>query len=228
MRFHSQIRVFDGPRDRSPRRAPSSTLRFSLVLLFTCCVAIAQPQRPAGSMHPSAGAPGGRQMPKPPNGGNQGQGARNQEHLSEWMNRHRDLPASQQQKALESEPGFRELPAQTQQRMRDRLTELNNMRPAQRDRLIERNEMMEHLSVPQRQQVRGAMSQLGNLPEDRRRVVARTFRDLRAMPEGERQQYLNSPAIRNQFNDQERGTLNNLMAVEPYLPGKRAGSAPPQ
>ena len=134
----------------------------------------------------------------------------------------------QQQKALESEPGFRELPAQTQQRMRDRLTELNNMRPAQRDRLIERNEMMEHLSVPQRQQVRGAMSQLGNLPEDRRRVVARTFRDLRAMPEGERQQYLNSPAIRNQFNDQERGTLNTLMAVEPYLPGKRAGSAPPQ
>ena len=142
------------------------------------------------------------------------------------MNRHRDLLPTQQQKALEREPGFRELPAQTQQRVRDRLAELNNMRPAERDRLIQRNEMMEHLSAGQRQQVRGAMSQLGSLPEDRRRAVARTFRDLRSMPAGERQQYLSSPAFRNQYNDQERETLNNLMSVEPYLPGNRSGNAP--
>jgi hypothetical protein len=144
------------------------------------------------------------------------------------MSRHRDLPVPQQQKALESEPGFRELPAQTQQRMRDRLTQLNNMRPAQRDRIIERNEVLEHLSAPQSQQVRGALLQLGSLPEDRRRAVSRAFRDLRAMPEPERQQYLNSPAFRAQYNDQERDTLGNLMSVEPYLPGKRPGEAPPQ
>src|SRR5580765_4220652 len=83
--------------------------------------------------------------------------AQNQEHLAPWMDRHRELPLAQQQKALESEPGFRDLPAETQQRMRDRLTQLNNMQPEQRRRLLERNEAMANLTVPQRQQVRGAM-----------------------------------------------------------------------
>ncbi|RXH57191.1 hypothetical protein GRAN_0501 [Granulicella sibirica] len=64
------------------------------------------------------------------------------------------------------------------------------------------------------------MTQLGGLPEDRRRAVARAFRDLRSMPDNQRQQYLNSPAYRSQFSDQERGTINNLMSVEPYLPGR--------
>ena len=198
---------------------------YSLLVMAPYCTS-AQPQHPA--THPNLAPQAARPASRQPNSANQGQGARNQEHLSEWMSRHRNLPMPEQQRALESEPGFRELPAQTQQRMRDRLTQLNNMRPADRQRIIERNEAMEHLSVPQRQQVRGAMLQLGSLPEDRRGVVARTFRQLRTMPDAERQQYLNSPAFRSQYNDQERLTLNGLMAVEPYIPGRRAGEAPPQ
>ena len=73
----------------------------------------------------------------------------NQEHLLQWMDRHSNLPLDQQQKALETEPGFRDLPAETQQRMRDRLTQLNTMPPEQRRRLLERNEAIAHLSVPQ-------------------------------------------------------------------------------
>jgi hypothetical protein len=112
--------------------------------------------------------------------------------------------------------------------MREQLKQLNTMKPEERARMLEHNEAIEHLSGQQRQQVRGAMLQLGSLPEDRRRAVARTIRDLRAMPEGQRQQYMNSPAYRSQFSDQERNTMSNLMSVEPYIPGHKPGDPPQQ
>lgn len=145
-----------------------------------------------------------------------------QEHLSQWMERHNNLSPAEQQKALENEPGFRDLSPDAQQRVRDSLTKLNNMSPEQRRRMVARTEAMEHLTPQQRTQVRGALGQLGSLPEDRRRMVARAFRDLREMPEPQRQAIMNSDRFRSQFSDQERGTLNNLLAVEPYIPVQRS------
>jgi hypothetical protein len=149
-----------------------------------------------------------------------------QEHLGQWMDRHSNLPLADQQKALENEPGFRELPPQTQQAMRNRLTLLNNMTPEQRRRVLEHTEAMEHLTPPQRQQVRGALEQYQGLPEDRRRMVARAFRGLREMPEPQRQAFMNSDRFRGEFSDQERNTLSNLLAVEPYLPVKHPNDGP--
>jgi uncharacterized protein DUF3106 len=149
-----------------------------------------------------------------------------QEHLAQWMERHSNLPLADQQRALESEPGFRDLPPQTQQAMRNRLTQLNNMTPQQRQRILEHTEDMERLSPPQRQQVRGALEQYRGLPEDRRRLVARAFRDLREMPQPQRQALMNSERFRGQFSDQERNTLTNLLAVEPYLPVQRNNDGP--
>jgi hypothetical protein len=70
------------------------------------------------------------------------------------------------------------------------------------------------------------MQQLGGLPEDRRRLVARAFRDLREMPQPQRQAILNSDRFRGQFSDQERSTLSSLLAVEPYLPVRRPDDGP--
>lgn len=137
------------------------------------------------------------------------------------MDRHSEMPLPQQQKALEREPGFHDLPAETQQRMRDRLTQLNSMPPEQRRRVLERNEAIANLTLPQRQQVRGAMQQFSSLAPDRRRLIARAFRDLREMPETQRQSILSSDRFRGQFSDQERGTISNLLAVEPYLPVRK-------
>ncbi len=131
-----------------------------------------------------------------------------------------------QQKALENEPGFRDLPPQTQQRLRNQLTQLNNMTPEQRRRTIEHNEVMEHLTPPQRQQVHGALEQFRGLPPDRQRLVGRAFRDLREMPEPQRQAFLNSDHFRGQFSDQERSTLSNLLAVEPYLAVQHPNEGP--
>jgi hypothetical protein len=147
----------------------------------------------------------------------------NQEHLAQWMERHRDLPLAKQHSALQNEPGFRQLPPQTQQRYLDRLTQLNNMPEEKRRRILERNEALEHLTQPQRQQVVSAMHQLSGLPVDRRRLVARAFRDLREMPDPQRQAILSSDRIRGQFSEPERSTLTNLLAVEPYLPVQRTG-----
>lgn len=197
--------------------APVATL-----VIFTA-LATAQPQRGAFGGHGSAPpihSQTGAGTPKSAQSQQQ-----RQEHLSQWMERHNNLPLPQQQKALENEPGFRDLPAETQQRMRDSLTKLNNMSPEQRRRVLARTEAMEHLTPQQRQQVRGALGQLGGLPMDRRRLVARAFRDLREMPEPQRQAILNSDRFRGQFSDQERGTISSLLAVEPYLPVQRPGES---
>jgi hypothetical protein len=85
---------------------------------------------------------------------------------------------------------------------------------------------MEHLTPPQRQQVRGALEQYRGLPEDRRRLVARAFRDLREMPQPQRQAMMNSDRFRGQFSDQERNTLSGLLAVEPYLAVQHPNEGP--
>jgi hypothetical protein len=139
-------------------------------------------------------------------------------HLADWMNQHRDLSPSQQQLALEREPGFHELPSATQQRMRERLTQLNAMPPEQRQRLLARNEAMERLTPDQRAQVRGAMQQLGALPPDQRKTVERTFRQLRELPPDQRMVALNTARNGPQLNGAQRETLTNLIRIEPMLP----------
>ena len=193
------------PSSKVTRRC-SSTVGALGCLLALSIFAQAQPPSPKVTTRPPAAAA------RVPHVGQQ------QEHLAQWMDRHRNLPLPQQQQALEREPGFRDLPAQTQQRMQDRLTQLNNMPPEQRKRLLERTEALEQLSPQQRQQVRGALQQLSSLPVDRRRLVARAFRDLREMPVPQRDAVLASDRFHGQFSDQERGTLSGLLAVEPYLP----------
>ncbi len=147
-----------------------------------------------------------------------------QQHLGEWMDAHRNLSPQQQQNALDAEPGFHQLKPEEQQRMHNQLNRLNSMSPEQRQRTMARTEWMEHLAPQQRQQVRSAMVQLGSLPQDRSYAVGRVFRSLQAMPPAERQAYLNSPQLRSQFNDQERGTLNNLLNVSPLLPPPNLGA----
>ena len=142
-----------------------------------------------------------------------------QQHLADWMEGHRNLPLSEQQRALDNEPGFRALPPQLQQQLHQRLTQLNGMAPEQRQRLLERTEAMERLAPVQRQQVRNAMSQLGSIPEERRHLVSRQFYQLRDMAPEQRQAYMNSAQFQGQFNEQERGAITSLLNVTPiYAP----------
>ena len=181
-----------------------------------------QPSQPAPIVrHPptSQQAPPAQQQQRTGNGPYVFPGVNGkQQHLSQWMDSHRNLPLEQQQRALSAEPGFHQLQPNEQARIHERLEQLNTMTPEQRQRMLARTEAMEKLSPPQRQQVRGALKDLGSLPEDRRRMVARTFRGLRDLSPTQQQACLNGAQLRSQFSEQERATLYNLLVVAPYLP----------
>jgi hypothetical protein len=193
----------------------------TVLLSEITAIAAAQP----AFMH-RTGQAGRPAMSAPRPGPGAKQNGMKQEHLAQWMDRHSNLPLAEQQKALENEPGFRDLPPQTQQRMHDKITQLNNMPPERRRRILERAEEFEHLTPAQRQQWRGAMQQYTVLPENRRRVIARAFRDLREMPQPQRDAILNSDRFRGQFSDQERGMLSSLLSVEPYISVQHPNEGP--
>lgn len=200
-------------------------VRPALAALLIATAAMTAVAQPAAMRRAQAGRPAvGPQRPGPAI--KQGGGKANQEHLPQWMARHSNLSPTEQQRALENEPGFRDLPPQTQQRMHERLNQLNNMTPEQRRRTLEHTEIMERLTPQQRQQFRTAAEQYQGFPEDRRRLVARAFRDLREMPLPQRQAILNSDRFRGQFSEQERSTLTGLLAVEPYLPVEHPNEGP--
>lgn len=146
----------------------------------------------------------------------------NQDHLSQWMERHSNLSLSEQQRALDNEPGFRDLPEQVRQREHDQLVRLNSMNPQQRTRMLERNEALERMAPPQRQQYRNVVQSFASLPLDRRHMIARAVLDLRVMPPDQRRQVLDSPTSRAQFSDEERYMLSTLLTAEPYSPARAA------
>jgi len=147
----------------------------------------------------------------------------NQPHLGAWLARHGNLTPQQQERALQSEPGFNRLPPETQQKLMNRLQQLNRMPPNQRQRTIDHIEALERLNPQMRQQVRASFQDFHALPEDRQRMVRKAFRDLREYPPEQRQALMNSGQFQAQFTPQERSILGNILAVEPYHPIPRSG-----
>ncbi len=146
-----------------------------------------------------------------------------QAHLGTWLQRHGNLPPEQQERALQSEPGFNRLPPETQQKLLNRLRQINRMPPNQRQRTVDHIEALERLTPQMRQQVRASFQDFHALPEDRQRMVRKAFRDLREYPPEQRQALMNSGQFQAQFTPQERSILGNILAVEPYHPIPRSG-----
>jgi YesN/AraC family two-component response regulator len=146
-----------------------------------------------------------------------------QAHLGTWLQRHQNLSPDQQERALQSEPGFKGLPPETQQKLLDRLRQINRMPPNQRQRTVDRIEAMEHLSPAMRQQVRASVQEFRSLPADRQRLMKKAFRDLREYPPEQREAMMNSSQFQAQFTPQERSILGNILAVEPYQPVHGSG-----
>jgi DNA-directed RNA polymerase subunit F len=151
--------------------------------------------------------------------GNHAQFQNNQQpHLGTWLQQHGNLPPEQQEKALESEPGFSRLAPETQQKLIDRLRQINRMPPKQRQRTVDHIEAMERLSPQMRQEVRSSLQEYRTLPEDRQRLMRKALRDLREYPPEQRAAMMNSGQFQAQFSPQERSILSNVLAVEPYSP----------
>jgi hypothetical protein len=190
-----------------PRRGKLARSVFAALLLVLPLAATSLPcfARPA------------QQAPRPRLENNQ------QPHLGTWLARHGNLPPEQQERAFQSEPGFKNLPPETQQRLLNRLRQLNRMPPNQRQRTVDHIEALERLTPQMRQQVRASFQDFHALPEDRQRMVRKAFRDLREYPPEQRQALMNSGQFQAQFTQQERSILGNILAVEPYHPIPRSG-----
>jgi Protein of unknown function (DUF3106) len=172
------------------------------------------PRPPQAGGVPSNLAPT-RAVPRPPgpNGG---------AHIGDWVRTHRDMPAAEQQKALQSDPTFQKLGPQQQLRLQNQLTHLNNLPPQQQQRVLNRAEVWEHLSNEQRTQVKQLHSQMQALPPDRQRMMKTAIGDLRAMPPDQREKVLDSPRFQSMFSEHER----NMLRETTKLPLAPADSVP--
>lgn len=140
-------------------------------------------------------------------------------HAGQWLRQYKDVPAEQQQKALENDPQFRRLPPERQQRLRQRLQHFSSLPPQQQQRILNRMETWEHLTPQQKEQARQLHLQLKSLPPERRQAVQNAISTLRAMPAEQRQQVIESDRFKSMFSPQERGLLSGISQL-PLAPAE--------
>lgn len=191
------------------RYAPIRTgLTVAVALLLMAAPVWAQTR-----LAPQVETPPPRQAIRPPESTSR---VEREEHLERWMESHSNMSLAEQQRALQSEPGFRELPSQVQQNRLNMLARLYYMNPKQRNRILNRTEALERMAPAQRQEWRDAVQRLNTIPPGRKRVIAGAILTLREMPPEQREAILNSPSYSAQFSPDERRTLRTLLMAEPY------------
>ncbi|MGH8459138.1 MAG: DUF3106 domain-containing protein, partial [Nevskiales bacterium] len=133
----------------------------------------APPKRPASEQQLRAGSPGREH----------GRGKRGRKdfrrpgrHGGDWLRKMHNLPADEQERALQNDPEFQRLSPEAQARLRERLRKFNNLPPEQRERMFDRWERFEHLTPEQQQRARRLHHRLRELPEARRRMRYRALR----------------------------------------------------
>ena len=152
--------------------------------------------------------------PMPAFGQNRQNGGRQQDtkpRPGKWLREHSNLPAQEQEKALEKDPDYQKLPAQRQEQLKERLRRFNNLPPEQREKTIQRMQAIEQLPPDKRQLLQNSMSQLAFLPQERRQILRKAYRNLREMPPEERDRVMNTDRFKGTFNDNERSILNGLL-----------------
>ncbi len=152
--------------------------------------------------HAAPPPPPQHQPPRQPQGHPPARG-----HAGDWLRRYKDLPPSEQERALQNDPAFRRLSPERQQRLQQRLQRFSNLPPQEQLRMLNRMETWEHLTPAQKQQARQIYGQMRQLPPDRQRMVITAMRDLRAMPPAQRETVINSERFRGVFSDQERDMM---------------------
>jgi len=141
-------------------------------------------------------------------------------HAGEWLRKYGTLPPEQQQQALRKEPDFQKLPPERQQHLLDRLKQFNARTPDERQRMIARMEAIDRMSPQDRDRLENALERRRQLPPERRHIVNRAYNFLRELPPQEQERALNSPKFQQQFSEEERGVLRDLLTapdVEPRL-----------
>ncbi len=179
---------------------------------------------PPHSMRPFQGGPPNWRGPGGEKGQHQGQ--RRGPHIGQWLKRNQNLTEAQQEQKLRDDPEFQKLPPQQQQHLVERLHQFNSLPPQQRQRMLTRMDAFEHLTPEQQQQARQIFGQVKQLPEDRRQGFRKGIRQLADAPAEQRQSLLDSNDFRNNYTDNERDLMQQIMKLN-ILPPKGAPEPPP-
>src|SRR3954470_1834102 len=99
-------------------------------------------------------------------------------HIGDWLRRNKNLPPTQQLRALENDPDFKKLPEEQQARLRERLQQFNSMPPDQQQRVLQRMDKWEHMSPEEKQKARSLWDRIRTFPDERRGMVRRAFHSL--------------------------------------------------
>jgi hypothetical protein len=181
-------------------------------------------QRQSAPLPHSPAQPAKQQSHPQPRGHAQAQGHPQQQgHAGYWLQQHKDQPPAEQQRALQNDPQFRKLTPQQQEQMRQRLQHFSGLPPEQQQRMLNRMETWEHLTPEQKSQAREVFGRMQQLPADRRHMVGTAIRDLRAMPQEQREQIINSDRFKGMFSPQERDIMRGATKL-PLAPSENGGS----
>ncbi len=195
-----------------------------LATALLCVAAVAASSSPcqaqrSNNFHPVQGrqAAPNHQQPHP-----------GQRHAGDWLRRYKGLPPSEQDRALQNDPGFRGMSPQQQQRLRQQLHYFASLPPQQQQRIVDNMDRWAHLTPEQKQQARTVFSQMRQLPPDRRRMVTTAVRDLSDMPPEERERIINSGRFKKMFSPEERDIMLGAVRL-PLAPQEGARpEGPPQ
>ena len=148
-------------------------------------------------------------------------------HAGNWLRRYKDLPPTQQRRALENDPQFRKLPPQQRARLQNQLQHFSSLPPRQQERVLNRMETWEHLRQDQKQHARQIFQQFRQLPPDRRQAVNQAIRGMRGMTPEQRDRLIGSDQYRRAFSPQERWLLGGAAHL-PLAPGDGLQAGPPE
>jgi len=148
-------------------------------------------------------------------------------HAGNWLRRYKNLPPTQQRRALQNDPQFRRLPPQQQARLQRRLQHFSSLPPGQQERVLNRMETWEHLTPNQKQQSRQLFQQFRQLPPDRRQAINQAIRGMRGLAPEQRDRLINSPRYRSAFSPRERWILGGAAHL-PLAPGDGLPAGPPE
>ena len=130
-----------------------------------------------------------------------------QAHAGDWLRRYKGLPPGEQDRALQSDSGFRRMNPQQQQRLRQQLHYFASLPPREQQRIVDNMDRWAHLTPEQKQQARDVFGRMQHIPPERRPMVRTAIRDLSAMPQERREEVIDSNRFKKMFSPEERDAM---------------------
>ena len=146
-----------------------------------------------------------------------------QAHAGDWLRRYKGLPPAEQDRALQSDPGFRRMNPQQQQRLRQQLHYFANLPPGEQQRIVNNMDRWAHLTPGQKQQAREVFNRMQHIPPERRPIVRTAIRNLSSVPPEQREPMIDSNRFKKMFSPEERDVMRVAVRL-PFAPQENGRS----